>query len=230
MLRIKNCRICISFLLLLWLPGWSCSAQKGTNINDPVAGEILDRVAKKYQGQALDIDFTLTTVRPKLKPDEPDAKYTTNENGKLLLKGNRFRIIFGGHEVVCDGKNIWTYAQSAKEAQLNEYDENEETFSPSKIFSLHQSGYSYQIKEKKNFQGKNVTVIELSPANRKVSFFKIDIVVEDGTSTVLESKVYEKNGVRYTYKINKAFPSSATDADFVFDTKSHPGVKVVDLR
>ena len=175
MLQSKNSNRCILLLLFCCLLGWCCTAQKSTNLNDPAAGEILERVAKKYQTAVLDIDFTLTTIRPKLKPEESDAKYTSNDNGKLTIKGNKFHISLTGHEIFCDSKNIWTYSIAAKEAQLNDYDETEELFSPTKIFTLHKEGYSYQIKEKKTFQGKAVTVIELTPANRKVSFFKIDV-------------------------------------------------------
>lgn len=230
MKRKLNLKVCTLLWLWLLLPGWYCFGQKGTNINDPVAGELLDKVAKKYQASALDIDFTITTIRPKLKPEEPESKYTSADNGRLLMKGKKFKIILNGHEIVCDGMNIWSFATEAKEVQLNEYDESDEVFSPSKIFNLHKEGFSYQIKEKKVFQGKNVTVIELSPSNRKLSFFKIDVAVEDGSNAIMESKIYEKSGTRYIYKMNKVAAVNATDADFTFDMKSHPGVKLVDLR
>jgi outer membrane lipoprotein-sorting protein len=96
---------------------------------------------------------------------------------------------------------------------------------------VYKEGYSYQIKEKKALQGKNVTVIELAPMNHKVSFFKIDVGIQDGTNDLLESKVYEKSGVRYIYKIDKLNTGNTLNDDyFIFDTKKYQNIKVVDLR
>ena len=206
--------------------------EKSSLVKDPEAGGILEKAAAKYQSlTGMEADFTLTTVNPKLKPEDDDSKYTSNINGQLYMKGKAFKIVMNGVEIYCDGKTIWSYSPKNKEVQINDYEENQETFSPAKVFSVYKDGYSYQIKEKKNFQGKNVTVIELAPTNRKSSFFKIDVGVEDGTSNLLESKVYEKSGVRYIYKINRLNTSiSLIDKFFIFDTKKYASVKIIDLR
>jgi hypothetical protein len=224
------------FIVFLWVSSaLGASAQPkptgSANINDPEAGAILEKAANRYkQMNGVDVDFTLTTIRPKLKPEDSDSKYTDNDQGRLYMKGTKFKITMNGYEVYCDGKNTWNYAAKTKEAQVNYYEETEETFSPAKIFTSYKEGYSYQIKEKKNYQGKNVTVIELSPTNRKVSYFKIDLAVDDQSSGIIEAKIYEKSGVRYIYKINKLSAAALNDDFFIFNTKNHPGVKLVDLR
>jgi outer membrane lipoprotein carrier protein len=201
-------------------------------VTDAEAGAILEKAAAKYKSiNGMEADFTLTTVNPKLKPTDDESKNTSNINGQLYMKGKAFKIVMNGNEIYCDGKTIWSYSPKTNEMQINDYEESEETFSPTKIFSAYKEGYSYQIKEKKNYQGKNVTVIELAPTNHKVSFFKIDIAIEDGTYTLMECKVYEKSGVRYIYKINKFNTSTTlTDSFFIFDSKKHPTTKVTDLR
>jgi outer membrane lipoprotein-sorting protein len=205
---------------------------KPTPITDLEAGGILEKAAAKFKTvKGLEADFTLTTINPKLKPEDPDSKYTSNISGQMYMKGKAFKIVMNGMEVYCDGKTIWSYSPKKKEVQINDYEESQETFSPTKIFSVYKEGYSYQIKEKKTVQGKNVTVIELAPMNHKVSFFKIDVGIEDGTNNLLESKVYEKSGVRYVYKIDKLNTAiSLSDEYFIFDTKKYVNVKVVDLR
>jgi len=206
--------------------------EKSNATNDPEAGALLEKASAKYQSlKGMEADFTLTTINPKLKPQDDDSKYTSNNSGQLYMKGKAFKIVMNGNEIYCDGKTIWSYSPKTKEVQINEYEESQETFSPTKIFSAYKEGYSYQIKEKKNYQGKNVTVIELSPTNHKVSFFKIDVAIEDGTNNLMESKVYEKSGVRYIYKINKLnTTTSLTDSFFIFDIKKYPGAKATDLR
>lgn len=206
--------------------------QKQSSVTDPEAGAILEKAAAKYKAiQGMQADFTLTTINPKLKPEDDESKYTSNLNGQLFMKGKAFKIVMNGNEVYCDGKTIWSYSPKNKEVQINDYEESQETFSPTKIFSIYKEGYSYQIKEKKVFQGKNVTVIELAPTNHKVSFFKIDIAIEDGTNNLIESKVYEKSGVRYIYKITRLNTSTPLlDSFFIFDIKKYQNIKVVDLR
>jgi len=205
---------------------------KPVPVTDPEAGIILEKAAAKYQSvKGIELDFTLTTVYPKLKPEDDESKNTTNDNGKLYMKGKAFKLMMNGTEIYCDGKIIWSFSQKSNEVQINDYEENQETFSPTKIFSIYKEGYSYQIKEKKTFQGKSVTVIELAPTNRKVSFFKIDVGIEDGTNNLLESKIYEKSGVRYIYKINKLNTISVLSDDFfIFDKKKYPTAKINDLR
>lgn len=206
--------------------------EKLSPITDLEAGGILEKAAAKFKSaKGVEANFTLSIINPKLKPEDPDSKYTTNTSGQVYMKGKAFKIVMNGMEVYCDGKTIWSYSPKNKEVQINDYEESQETFSPTKIFSVYKEGYSYQIKEKKAVQGKNVTVIELAPMNHKVSFFKIDVGIEDGTNNLLESKVYEKSGVRYIYtidKMNTAIPLS--DEYFIFDLKKHENIKVVDLR
>jgi outer membrane lipoprotein carrier protein len=210
----------------------SMGAMAQNPVTDAEAGTILEKAAAKYQSsKGIEADFTLTTINPKLKPQDDESKYTTNDNGKLYMKGKAFKLVINGNEIYCDGKTIWSYSPKTNEVQINDYEESEENLSPTKIFAAYKDGYSYQVKEKKISQGKNITVIELAPTNHKVSFFKIDVGIEDGTDNLVESKVYEKSGVRYIYKINKVNTGTLLpDGIFVFDRSRFKNVKITDLR
>jgi outer membrane lipoprotein carrier protein len=222
----------IALLLTLISVTYLSAQDKPGTVTDPEAGAILEKAAAKYKSlNGLQADFTLTTIYPKLKPEDDESKNTTSLNGQLYMKGKAFKIVINGNEIYCDGKTIWIYSPKNKEVQVNDYEEDQETFSPTKIFAIYKEGYSYQIKEKKTNQGKNITVIELAPVNHKVSFFKIDVGIEDGTNNLMESKVYEKSGVRYIYKINSLNTGTALSNDFfIFDLKKYQNIKVVDLR
>ena len=207
-------------------------SQKENTANDAEASNLLKKTSEKYKSyKNIAAEFKLVIQRPKMKSEEDDKKYTDTIKGKIYLQGAKFNIDVKGQKVICDGKNMWTYSAADREVQVNYYEESNDIFSPSKIFSLYNSGYSYQIKEKKTVNGKAVTVVEMSPVNKKVSYFKIDVSIDDATGTITETKVYEKNGVRYIYKLTKQTPdSSLTDDLFTFDPKKYPGVKGVDLR
>lgn len=220
----------ISVLILLFSA--SLTFAQGSNpANDEQAAALLQKVSDKYTSyKNVSADFKLLIQRPKLKPEDSDRKYTDTLNGKILLQQSKFNVGIKGQQIICDGKNIWTYNPADKEVQVNFFEETDDIFSPSKIFSMYKEGYMYQIKEKKTVGGKTLTVIEMAP-NKKLSYFKIDVTIDEATMQIVESKIYEKNGVRYIYKITKQTPNVTTTADsFTFDAKKFPGVKVVDLR
>jgi len=209
-----------------------CVAQKENPANDPEASAMLQKVSEKYKAyKNISASFLLLIQRPKIKPEDDDRKYTDTVKGQITLQESKFKIAVKDQQIFCDGKSIWTYVASDKEVQLNTYEESDDMFSPSKIFMLYKAGYLYQIKEKKIVNGKHETVLEMAPPNKKVTYFKIDITIEDESLQLVESKIYEKNGVRYIYKLTKQTPNVATSDDtFMFDVKKHPGVKQVDLR
>ncbi len=221
----------VVFPCYLLLVSCFCSAQTNS-ANDTEASSLLQKVSEKYKAyKNVSADFKLVIQRPKHKPEESDSKYTDTLKGKILLEQAKFSITIKDQQIICDGKNIWTYTPGDREVQVNYFEETEDIFSPSKIFSLYKDGYLCQVKEKKTISGKNVTVIEMAPSGKKLSYFKIDVTIDDASQQIIESKIYEKNGVRYTYKLTKQIPNTDTGADtFTFDAKKYPGVKVVDLR
>ncbi len=220
-------------LFLVFFTSFSSFSQStGSALNDPEATALLKKVSDKYKSyKNVSADFKLLVVRPKLKPTDDERKLTDTITGKVLLEGSKFHITVKDQHIICDGKNIWTYVPADKEVQVNYFEETDDIFSPSKIFSLYKEGYSYQIKEKKVLNGKNVTVIEMSPTGKKASYFKIDVVIDDVSLQIVESKIYEKNGTRYIYRLTKQTPNTTTTTEsFIFDAKKYPGVKVVELR
>ena len=222
-----------SFLCLFFLSiSIHTFSQTENSTADPAAANLLKKVSAKYTAyKNISAEFDLIIQRPKLKPEEDDRKYADTLKGKIILQGNQFNISIKGQQIVCDGKTIWTYIPSDKEVQVNYYEENDDVFSPSKIFTLYKEGSLYDIKEKKVVKGKKETVIEMSPSNKNVSYFKMEVGIYDATLQIAESKLYEKNGVHYIYKITKQTPNiKPHENTFTFDVKKYPGVKVVDLR
>ncbi len=222
----------LGFLAVLYVSLSSFQQNANNSVNDPEATALLQKVSEKYKSyRNISAGFKLLVQRPKVNPTDNERKLTDTLIGQVLLEDPKFNIAINKQHIICDGKNIWTYIPADKEVQVNYFEESDDIFSPSKIFSLYKEGYSYQIKEKVIEGGKKITVIEMSPMNKKVSYFKIDIHIDAATLQITSSKIYEKNGVHYVYLLNNQTPNTKTDADsFTFDTSKHPGTKVVDLR
>ena len=220
-------------LLILWLA--VCApvvAPKDNPANDPEATALLQKVSEKYKAyKNIQANFLIYIQHPKLKPDDDDRKNIDTVKGQITLQGTKFKITVRDQQIYCDGKDIWSFTAGEKEVQLNSYEETDDVFSPSKIFMLYKDGGLYTIREKLTVNGKHLVVLEMAPPNKKATYFKIDITVDEESLQLVESKIFERNGVRYIYKLTKQTPNvNTTDDMFTWDGKKHPGVKVTDLR
>ena len=88
---------------------------------------------------------------------------------------------------------------------------------------------SYKLNGNATINGKSVQELELTPIDKKKNFFKVLLYTDN--QNIVSSKVFEKNGNRYTYSVSNMQTGKTIDESlFVFDAKKYPGVEVVDLR
>lgn len=115
--------------------------------------------------------------------------------------------------------------------QVNSYEPDENSITPSQIFTIYEKNFIYAFMEEKTVNGKVLQYIELTPNDKSKPYFKIRLGIDKTAKTVQNAIVFDKNGNRYTYEIKAFTPNPAiADSFFTFDTKAHPGVEVVDLR
>ncbi len=193
--------------------------------NDPKATQILNGVSAKYKSySAVKADFTI-------KVENSQSKTSDTQTGTLYLKGNKYKVTLKNQEVVSDNKTVWTFIKDANEVQVNDYEPDENSITPSQIFTIYEKDFLYIFSEEKTVNGKVYQYIELTPLDKSKPYFKIRLGIDKTAKTVQNAIVFDKNGNRYTYEI-KTFTPNPTIADtfFTFDEKAHPGVEVVDLR
>ena len=147
------------------------------------------------------------------------------------MKGNKYYVNLNGQEIWCDNKTIWTYMKESNEVQISSFDANENSFTPTKLFTnFYDKEYTYRYSGEQSLGGKKVDVILLVPTNKSKQFSKIELMIDKG-AVVAGGKMYEKNGNIYSYTVSGYTPNPAlADAVFVFNQKKYPGVEVVDLR
>jgi outer membrane lipoprotein-sorting protein len=193
--------------------------------NDPKATQILNGVSAKYKSySAVKADFTI-------KVENSQSKTSDTQNGTLYLKGNKYKVILKNQEVISDNKTVWTFIKDANEVQVNDYEPDENSITPSQIFTIYEKNFLYAFTEEKTVNGKVLQYIELTPIDKTKPYFKIRLGIDKTAKTVQNAVVFDKNGNRYTYEIKAFTPNPALDDSFfTFDTKTHPGVEVVDLR
>lgn len=201
-------------------------AQPAMAQTDAKAKQILDAVTKKVNGlKSLKADFTLNL-------SSANGKTKQSKSGTFYMKGSKYRINIQGQEIISDNKTVWTYIKESNEVQINNYNPNEQTISPTKLITnFYDKEYKYKYIGTKKSGTKTCDAIELTPINSAKQFSKVEMLVDKASGTIAGGSITEKNGNQYTYTIsNFTGDAPVDDKLFTFDTKAHKGVEVVDLR
>jgi chaperone LolA len=204
----------------------TAQAPKGMGKSDPEAKKILDAVSAKFK--------TYKTVKANftLKIENAQGKVQGTKTGTVQMKGTRYRVNITGQEIMSDGKTVWTYDKSANEVQVTTLDNSAGNITPQKLFTnFYDKDFLYVQNEDLKRNGKTYQVIELTPIDKTKPFFKVVVEVDKANSNIASTKVFEKNGNRYTYAVSSLAANQAIADDvFAFDAKKYPGVEVIDLR
>lgn len=190
--------------------------------NDPKAKTILDDLSQKTKAYTtIKAEFTFIA--------EKKDKTKDTQNGKIQTKGSKYKLEIPGHEIYCDGKTVWDFIKDANEVQIKDMEVGgEDAVNPSTIFTLYEKGYKYK------FDSEDATkqAINLFPVNPdKKKFHTVKLVVDKTKKQISSVKMMMKDGSVQTYEIKSFIGNSVIpDTDFTFNTKTHPGISVEDLR
>ena len=194
--------------------------------NDPEAKKILDAISAKFKSyKAVTSDFTL-------KIEDAKGKVQGEKKGKVYMKDKKYRVDITGQEIYSDGATVWTFDQAANEVTINTVDPSGSGITPQKLFtSFYDKDFLYKFNGEKKQGGAVLQEIEMTPVDKTKAFHKVYLTVNKKTHNVVSTRVFEKNGNKYTYSVNSLDGKSPVAEDlFVFNKNKHPGVEEVDLR
>lgn len=193
---------------------------------DPKAKEVLDGMSQKYQsmkGFTASFDYIYSDI----------AGTGDRQSGEIAVKGNQYRLKLPDQEIFNDGKTVWTFIETStyKEVTINDVSQMEGELTPSNIYKMYEKGYDYTLLADKSYQGKTANVVELEAENSNAPFQKVKLMIDKNTKDLLGWEMFDDQGgtFAYAFKNLKADPN-IPDSHFVFDTKKHAGVEVIDLR
>lgn len=189
---------------------------------DQVARGTLDAMSNKYRKvPAFSANFTY-------KLENPQESLNEDFNGKITVKGIKYKLELDGQEIINDGKTVWTFLKEVNEVTINNYDPADSEINLNNIFDLYKTGYKYLTVEE---AGSAFNVVDLVPENKNLNYFKIRMEITKTGNNLNSFKIFDKSGNRYTYLItNFAEQASLDDKTFVFDMNAHKGVEVIDFR
>lgn len=196
---------------------------------DAKAKKILDNVSAKTKTySSINAEFAITIENKK-------NKTTDTQNGKLTLKGTKYKLEVNNQIIISDSKTSWTVLKDASEVQINnvESKEKETGLNPSNIFTMHERGFKYEFaKEEKQKNGATYQIIKLYPEDiKKKNYHTAVLTINKEKSQIVSIKILGKDGTDMTYLV-KSFNvnTSVPESVFVFSDKSYPGYEVIDLR
>jgi outer membrane lipoprotein-sorting protein len=207
--------VCVSFLV---------NAQD----QDPKAKAILDDLSKTTKAyKTITADYVFTILNKEKKQVEKQA-------GKVLIKGNKFKLDIPGNTIVCDGKTLWNYSKDAKEVTIKNFEaENEDQLNPSKIFTIYETGYKFKYDKEEKVGTATCHVIDLYPSVKpeKKKFHTAKIYVDKTKKQIVKLVMLMKDGGQNVYDIKTLKPNlEIADPMFVFDTKGFKPDQISDER
>lgn len=192
---------------------------------DPKALEILEAMSKKYR--------TYTSFEATLTSSLTNESEGVKEEfkGKIIVKGEKFRLSLDDQEIINNGTTVWTYLPSAKEVNIDSYDPGSDDINPIKIFDIYKKGYKYLYIADKTEAGVVLEEVDLVPEKKDAQYFKIKMMIVKKDKSIQSWTMFDKSGNHYKYTITRFTPNiKVEDALFTFDPKKYPGVEVIDLR
>lgn len=194
--------------------------------NDPAAKAILDAVSAKFK------TYTTVTASFTYKVENASGKTLSSKSGSIQMKSTKYKVVFVGQEIFCNGQLVWNYDKGANEVTINKLDNSAGTVTPQKLFTnFYDKDFLYMLNGEKKVGGKLVQEIEMTPVDKTKAFHKVYLQIDKATNTIYSTKVLENAGNRYSYTVTSMKTNlPLNDNVFNFDKKKYPGVEEIDLR
>jgi len=214
----------ILYLIIVTCISQFSIAQNSDEKGDKKSNEILDRLTSITESYGT----IKTEFSYKMKNLEADIDETTQ--GTLYVKGDKYRLLIAGQEVISDGETIWTYIEDAEEVQVNSAEESEEAITPSNLLTAYNKDYKSKFIRESFQYGTTVNIIDLTPVEGK-SYYKVRVIIDKEKDQLLEITIFDKNGSTYSYIISEFSPNvELEDSYFNFNPADFPDVDVIDMR
>jgi outer membrane lipoprotein-sorting protein len=213
-------------LILLWTHTLFSQSQ-GKNPPPHLDGGavgILDSISKKYKNyKTIKIDYTYKL--------EKEGKLVESFKGNMMIKGNKYYLLFDKQEYYCNGTTIWNYQKEVNEISIFEYEENSDLFlNPTKLLDNWKKKFRAKFIREEVEKDKNIIFIDITPI-KEDSFYKIRIFVDKAKMEIIRFAVYEKDNTIYTYSFDKFLVNNEIDDKrFELNTSAYPNAEINDMR
>jgi len=200
----------INFLLFALLSLSTIVAQT----KDPKAKQLLSEVNEKVNSyDNIEISFKYV-----LENESENIRQETK--GKVTLEGDKYVLDILGIQRIFDGKTLYTISSEDEEVTIsNENSEEENTISPSQLFSFFESGYNYTLDIIQNKMGRKIQYIKLIPIDSETEIKYALLGIDIKTKQIYNLIEIGENNTKTTLNVlkfntNTPLPQSFFKFDF----------------
>ncbi len=186
--------------------------------------QLMKRASEKIKAlSSLKIDFTYVMENTTMNIHE-------SMEGRLLSKGDKYRMNVGDNLFVSDGITVWSYMEEIDEVHISLAENTEGALTPTSLLEEFGTQFRSTFIRQEQHSGKLVDIIDLVPRDTQM-FFKYRVALDANSQMMVYAIAYDRHNGTYTYSI-KNYESNIPIADslFSFSPSSYPGVEVIDLR
>lgn len=164
--------------------------------NDNDAKSLLDDVAEKVENyENIYIEFNH-------KFDNTDADVHQETKGNVTLKEDLYHLNYMGTEQIFDGNKIYLIIHEDEEVIIQSPSESdEETLTPSKMFSFYKNGYTYEMGDLKNIKGVKIQYVNLTPIDSNSDIVSILVGIDIKTKHIFNILETGKNNTVTTLEV-----------------------------
>lgn len=199
--------------------------------NDPQAKAILDKVAAKNNGyKTINADFKFTSTNTQ-------NDQSSNESGKVLIKGDKYHLAFNNSDIVFDGKSVYTYLHKENEINITKPEPSKTEkgnffFSnPRDIFKGYNKNFKSKLIKEILIGKAQCYEVDLYPIDLKTKYSRIRMHIDKNIMHILDIKLFSKDGTQYFLEFSNFSPNiDIADTEFAFDTQKYPNAEVNDMR
>lgn len=197
----KNIVIVLS-ITLLSLPIFSQNSTEAKKLLDEVATKV-----ESYDNMQLEFSHKL---------DNDDADVHQETRGSVTLKKDLYHLNYMGTEQLFDGKKTYLIIHEDEEVIIqNSSNTEEETLTPSKMFSFYKSGFAYDMDALKSIKGVKIQYVKLTPLESNSEIIKILVGIDVKTKHIFNIIETGENSTVTTLEV-RTFKANQTISDNLF--------------
>ena len=187
---------------------------------DPEARAVMNRLQEKFD------EIEAFSARFKQTLDADYAGSSTTVRGTIILSGDKYRIETEGQTVLTDGTTTWVYVTEDNQVIINDYVEDEGTFTPAHFLDERTERYDASFAEEVSAES---YVVRLSTKSPDTYIESATLWIDKQDYTVSRIDVVDVNRASIRFEMSDVNLSPRIDED-TFTFQPAEGVEVVDLR
>ncbi|MFO7656913.1 MAG: outer membrane lipoprotein carrier protein LolA [Bacteroidales bacterium] len=194
---------------------------------DQEAKKILDKVSDKTKA------YSTIQVKFKLTVDDRKEKTSSDSEGLIMIKGDKYRLETGQNLIIYDGKTMWSIALDIKEATITEPDMEDDDFisNPAKILTWYNRDFKYRYVQQVAKEGISMHEIDLFPNNLNQPYSRIKVMISEKELLLHSVKSVGKEGIDYSVKLTDYIINKEIGDDmFIFNSEKYKKFELIDMR